>query len=57
VFGERLSGWVIAVVVGDLRVVDSAFQFIDDNLVLFEVCVMVAFVADAMVFVGCEIRT
>ena len=41
----------------DLWVVDSAFQLVYDNFVLFEVGVVVAFIADAVVFVGGKIGT
>jgi hypothetical protein len=43
--------------VGQLGVVDASFQLVDDDLVLLEVGVVVALVADAVVFVGGEVGT
>ncbi len=47
----RVFGRIVPSRTSDLRVVDPAFQFIYDYLVLFEVSVVVALVADAVVFV------
>lgn len=38
-----------------LRIVDSAFQLIDDDLIFFEVWMVIACVADAVVLVGGEV--
>lgn len=54
--GLRVFGRVVASRTSDLRVVDPAFQLIDDYFVLFEVGVVVALVADAVVFVWGKIR-
>ena len=56
-FGQGVLGRVVAGRMSDLWVVDSAFQLVYDNFVLFEVSVVVAFIADAVVFVGGKIGT
>lgn len=44
-------------VVGERGVVDPAFQLIDDDLVLFEVRVVAALVAQTVMLTRCEVGT
>lgn len=55
--GQWVPGLFLAGGVRQLWVVDSALQFIHDDLVLLEVGVVVALVADAVVLVGGQVGT
>ncbi len=57
VFGEGVLGLFLASGVWQLWVVDASLKLVDDDFVLLEVGVVVALVADAVVFVGGEVGT